>query len=218
MFFNDINFQFSHISCCINISTFHLFIKNVSYTFLYSYFINDTVVVRVVRTIRPGEEVTENYGPCFTTTGKSERVRTLKEQFWFDCECIACAEDWPTFEKMSNDGMRFRCENCGSYICRVDENMGLLFKCGRCLGGVNVLKSLKSLQDSETNYKKALQFIEKGDESNGLGILLENIALLERYLMPPLKELHMCQEHVRKCLLNLGNRMSKLEFWEPEKI
>lgn len=183
-----------------------------------SYFINDTVVVRVVRSIRPGEEVTENYGPCFTTTGKIERQQTLKDQFCFECECIACLQDWPTFDNLTNNAVRFRCEHCGAYICQMDENMGLLFKCGRCTKPVNILKSLKSLQESESKYKQALEFIQKGDESNGLGILLDNIALLERHLMPPLKDLHICQEHVRKCLLNCGNRISKLKEWDPEKI
>lgn len=184
----------------------------------HRYFINDTVVARTVRTIRPGEEVTENYGPCFITSGKKERRRALWEQFWFECECVACVQDWPTFDKLSSDGVRFRCEHCGAYICQVDENMGLLFKCGRCSKSVNILKSLKSLQDSDSKYKQALDFIEKGDESNGLGILLENIALLDRHLMPPLRDLHLCQENVRRCLLNCGNQISKLSFWDPEKL
>lgn len=176
------------------------------------------VVVRTVRTIRPGEEVTENYGPCFTTTGMQERKRALWDQFWFQCECFACIQDWPTFDKLSNDSIKFRCEHCGAYICRMDENMGLFFKCGRCTKSVNILKSLKSLQDSESKYKQALEFIDKGDECNGLGVLLENIALLDRHLMQPLRDLHICQEHTRKCLLNCGNQISKLTFWDPEKI
>ncbi|ODN03065.1 SET and MYND domain-containing protein 4 [Orchesella cincta] len=182
------------------------------------YFINDTVVVRTVRTIRPGEEVTENYGPCFITHGKSERKATLWEQFWFECECVACTQDWSTFDKLSNDGLRFRCEHCGAFVSKMDESLGLLFKCGRCTKPVNILKSLKSLQESESKYKQAMEFFETGDESNGLGILLENIALLDRYLMAPYKDLHMCQEHVRKCFLNLGNQITKLGFWEPEKV
>ncbi|CAL8135307.1 unnamed protein product [Orchesella dallaii] len=182
------------------------------------YFINDTVVVRTVRTIRPGEEVTENYGPCFITHEKKERKGTLWEQFWFDCECVACNQDWPTFDKLTSEGLRFRCEHCGAYVSKMDENLGLLFKCRRCAQPVNVLKSLKALQESESKYNQAMKFFENGDESNGLGILLENISLLDRYLMAPYKDLHMCQEHVRKCFLNIGNRISKLGFWDPDKI
>lgn len=36
--------------------------------------------------------------------------------------------------------------------------------------------------------------------------------------MPPFREFHMCQEHMRRCYLTLGNRVSKLPAWDPETV
>jgi DNA-directed RNA polymerase subunit RPC12/RpoP len=185
---------------------------------LLRYFVNDTVIVRAIRTILPGEVVHENYGQVSSTTRKEERQAVLLDHYWFQCDCIACRDDWPTFDELTNEAMSFRCEHCRTFICKADDKMGILFRCGKCGKSVNILKSLKSLHDSEKAYKKALEFLDSGDEETGLGILLQNIALLDTYLMPPFRDFHLCQEHVRKCLLNLGNKISQQPSWDPEEV
>ncbi|XP_023288361.1 SET and MYND domain-containing protein 4 isoform X2 [Orussus abietinus] len=64
------------------------------------YFTGTTMVVRAVKTIYPGNEVCENYGPIFTTTPESERKRKLRLQYWFDCNCEACANHWPILDEL----------------------------------------------------------------------------------------------------------------------
>jgi hypothetical protein len=88
----------------------------------------------------------------------------------------------------------------------------------RCKKPVNILKSLKSIAESETKYKQGVEFISKGQLDIGLGVLLENLFMLESLLIPPFREYHMCQEYIRRCYLAVGNRMSKLPAWDPEKI
>jgi len=187
--------------------------------FTSRYFVNDTVIVRAIRTILPGEVVHENYGQSFTVVPKEERQAKLLDYYWFECECVPCRENWPTFDEMTNDSMamKFRCEFCRTFICKADESMGILFNCGKCGKPVNILKSLKSLHESEKTYKKALEFLEAGEEDTGLEMLLQNLSLLDSYLMPPFRDYHLCQEHVRKCLLNLGNKISQQPVWDPEK-
>lgn len=58
------------------------------------------MVIRAVRTIGAGEEISENYGPIFTTTPESERKRRLRVQYWFDCSCEACTGHWPLLEEL----------------------------------------------------------------------------------------------------------------------
>lgn len=186
---------------------------------IFRYFINDTVVVRAVKTILPGEIVTENYGQVFSATPKKERQAKLLDHYWFQCECVACREDWPTYENMEgNDKMSFRCEHCRTFICKADENMGILFRCGKCQKSVNILKSLKAISESDVKYNQAVKFIDNGKLETGLGILLENISLLDTYLIPPFRDYHLCQEQVRKCMLNLGNKASNLPAWNPENV
>lgn len=64
------------------------------------YFFGTTMVVRAARTISAGEEISENYGPIFTTTSESERKRKLRVQYWFDCNCEACSGHWPLLEEL----------------------------------------------------------------------------------------------------------------------
>lgn len=50
----------------------------------------------------------ENYGPIFTTVPKQKRQEQLKDQYWFDCTCLACEQNWPTYEEMTENYMRFK--------------------------------------------------------------------------------------------------------------
>lgn len=72
------------------------------------YFCGPCVVVRAVKNIRKGEEVAENYGPIFTTVKKQNRQAELKDQYWFDCTCLPCQQNWPTYEEMTENYMRFK--------------------------------------------------------------------------------------------------------------
>lgn len=72
------------------------------------YFVGTTMVVRALRTIRPGEEISENYGPIFTTMNLKERKRKLRLQYWFDCGCEACFKQWPVLEEIDPRILRYR--------------------------------------------------------------------------------------------------------------
>lgn len=90
------------------------------------------------------------------------------------------------------------------------DKMGILFKCGKCGHSVNILKALKSLHESEAKYNQAVKFINNGQMETGLGMLLENLYMLETYLMPPFREFHMCQEHMRRLVNNLKFSIRKM--------
>ncbi|KAI8429547.1 hypothetical protein MSG28_000178 [Choristoneura fumiferana] len=62
------------------------------------YFSGRHVVVRAVKNIKKGEEVAENYGPIFTTVEKAKRLAQLKEQYWFECSCTPCQQNWPLIQ------------------------------------------------------------------------------------------------------------------------
>lgn len=79
----------------------------IKYHWLCRYFIGTTMVVRAIRSISSGEEISENYGQIFTTTPESERKRKLRLQYFFDCNCEACREHWPLLEKIDPTILRF---------------------------------------------------------------------------------------------------------------
>ena len=85
------------------------------------------MVVRAIRSIPSGEEVSENYGPIFATSPEAERKRRLRLQYWFDCNCEACAAHWPILEEIDPTVLRLFEHNCStleSFQPFVTENIG----------------------------------------------------------------------------------------------
>lgn len=58
--------------------------------------------------IKNGENIAENYGPLYSQHGKQERQDNLKYLYWFDCNCEACEQNWPVFEDMNTNEIRFK--------------------------------------------------------------------------------------------------------------
>ncbi|XP_015522321.1 SET and MYND domain-containing protein 4 [Neodiprion lecontei] len=172
------------------------------------YFVGTTMVVRALRTIRPGEEVSENYGPIFTTMPLSERKRKLRLQYWFDCSCEACANQWPLIEGIDPRILRFRCDSgeaCGNILPVSTESNEFMVTCSKCKKSMNILKGLKAIQDTDSIFKTASRQLESGEHEKALKGYFEILKLLDENLAPPLRDYHLCQQGVRLCLLAIGN-------------
>ncbi|CAH0564153.1 unnamed protein product [Brassicogethes aeneus] len=59
------------------------------------------IVLRCLETIREGEQCFDNYGYHYAIMVKSDRQKHLSKQYFFDCLCLACEEDWPLYEDLS---------------------------------------------------------------------------------------------------------------------
>jgi len=99
--------------------------------------------------------IAENYGQIFTQTPRAERQAALKSQYWFDCVCVPCNEDWPMFNNMHQGIMRFRCETgseggevpkCNKVIIVPTDTSDFMIQCPVCKQYTNILKGLKVLQ------------------------------------------------------------------------
>lgn len=51
-------------------------------------------VILVVRPIRVGEQIFDNYGPHHCLEPRNERIKSLKDQYLFACNCEACKNDY----------------------------------------------------------------------------------------------------------------------------
>nr|XP_050866692.1 SET and MYND domain-containing protein 4-like [Vespula vulgaris] len=172
------------------------------------YFIGTTVIVRAIRTIEKGQEISENYGPIFTTMPETERKRNLRVQYWFDCKCEACTNHWPMLEEIDPMILRFKCDtgrSCGNVLpVRTDTNE-FMINCPKCGKGTNLLKGLKALQDTDMLFKMASRHLECGEHEQALGAYLKMLILLDETLSLPIRDYHLCQQGVRLCMLALGN-------------
>lgn len=61
----------------------------------------DVLVVSVIRPIRRGEEILDNYGYHYATLSMDERRSKLRHQYFFDCACRACTQQWPLYHDIT---------------------------------------------------------------------------------------------------------------------
>lgn len=80
-----------------------VYFNHSCYPAVVRYFVGTNIVLCATRPLEPGETVSENYGPIFTTHTLRERQRNLRSRYWFLCECICCKENWPTLSKLNNN-------------------------------------------------------------------------------------------------------------------
>lgn len=104
------------------------------------------VVVQTIKRIKKGEPIYENYGPLFAVTAREERRGILKERYWFECNCLACEENWPTFDSIPENLCKIKCKNkkCPDFVSLTDDSEAISLICKSCktsCGLVNVMKA-----------------------------------------------------------------------------
>lgn len=48
--------------------------------------------VQMIKAVNAGQEVTISYGPLATKHTKNDRKKKLKDDYYFDCQCISCQD------------------------------------------------------------------------------------------------------------------------------
>ncbi|KAB7506023.1 SET and MYND domain-containing protein 4 [Armadillidium nasatum] len=62
---------------------------------VFRYCVGKECVVLAGKTIRKGEQLLDSYGTSFVMEEKDIRERILTPLYYFECDCIACKENWP---------------------------------------------------------------------------------------------------------------------------
>lgn len=79
-----------------------VYFNHSCYPDVVRYFVGKTIVLCTARPLKPGETISENYGPIFTKHTLQQRRRNLQSRYWFKCNCICCTENWPVLDKLNN--------------------------------------------------------------------------------------------------------------------
>ncbi|SPP73851.1 blast:SET and MYND domain-containing protein 4 [Drosophila guanche] len=172
------------------------------------YFRGTTIHINSVRPIEAGLPINENYGPIYTQDKREERQAKMKELYWFECCCDACIDNWPLFEDLPRDVIRFRCEapnNCAAVIEVPPSCNDFIVKCVTCGEVTNILKGLKVMQDTEMMTRTGKRLYETGEYAKALQKFIDLIRIMYDVLAPPFPDFCESQQHLKDCFLNLGN-------------
>nr|CAI5866862.1 unnamed protein product [Callosobruchus analis] len=62
-------------------------------------------VLRAIKTIHVGEQLFDNYGYHYAVEPRESRRSSLRKQYFFDCSCEACMQDWPLYPDLPDLGV-----------------------------------------------------------------------------------------------------------------
>nr|XP_018907929.1 PREDICTED: SET and MYND domain-containing protein 4 [Bemisia tabaci] len=133
----------------------------------------DTVVLRAIQVIHAGDQLYDNYGYHHALHSREERQKHLLEQYYFQCQCLACLEDWPRYGDLASTNP--------VYLTRDTE-------------------LLKKVSVSSKVFQSILEKVLEMKTNGHLDFLYKHLALLQQTIQRPWKEFSECQETVKQCL------------------
>lgn len=178
---------------------------------IYRFNVGKRCVVKSLVEIKQGEEILDSYGPGFTITSRHQRQNELENQYCFKCQCVACCNNWPTFEELRNPNRqttyRFSCPHCdaGQFETTSIKDKQ---KCQHCNKLVDFKKLQKLLKSAGEKYARAKDCVlkQKLDAAENIEKHLCNYILaISKVMIIPTKESVEAQE-VLKLFYNLTVR------------
>ena len=169
-------------------------------------FYGNKMVARAISNIQKGEEICLDYGVTYFTHPKATRAQILKLQYYFDCNCEACVNDWPHWQNIDSVLPIFRCTNLK---CRLPllETQGQLPTHVVCQCGLEtpVLKNVNELNVSKQRLESLGNPKSNSEEELPLKALLEHASLMQKYICLPWKDFVGCQSTITQNFRLMGN-------------
>ncbi|KAI3373758.1 hypothetical protein L3Q82_022340 [Scortum barcoo] len=143
-----------------------------------------TATVRAARVIMPGQEILHCYGPHSSRMVTQERQRFLQEQYYFLCQCEACAlqqqeeegregrQQWPGARGSPHES-GLLCGKCKGSLKKIREDRGTLFICSlsSCSHRMSSSEVNSRLQEIRVYLEKAVDLMERDRPDEALRLL-----------------------------------------------
>ena len=100
-------------------------------------------------------------------------------QYYFNCQCEACTDNWLTYSKLPS--------------------------ALEPLPGRDEKTVTAELHKMSKNYKKAFESVLQGSFSEALPVLLDYLNFLDMNVKRPVREYNDCQEAIKQCLSGMAN-------------
>lgn len=160
-------------------------------------------IVRATKTIFPNEKVYDNYGYFYHTEDKNHRQNMLKCQYFFDCGCAACKEDWPTYRDLAGREPEYCCYACKHFL---GSSLGKVKKCPRCKKDLKGMgKVERQILNMHRDFREIMDEIEEENAEANITKYSLLLSEIEKVCKMPCKELITCQQVLLQCFAALGN-------------
>lgn len=166
-------------------------------------------MLTALRTLNTGDAITENYGPTFIKYPAKDRKRMLNSRYWFECDCVACKENWPQLQHLTNKA-RLKCPSPGCpNIHRYPDVPKKSVKCVKCKEMVSLFGQAGALRECEILYKRAAQHMEEQNLEDAILIFEDAISRFNHVAVEPHKDTHLALESLRVCYGHRGNMVNR---------
>ncbi|XP_049854136.1 SET and MYND domain-containing protein 4-like [Schistocerca gregaria] len=167
-----------------------------------------TAVLRVIKPIKKGEQVFDNYGYHYATHSLEERQLHLSSQYFFRCMCEPCTGNWPLYVSLPSAQLLLKCIHCSAVLeDNFPTNLSerILVTCTMCKGVNDIVKRKKVLMESSDRFKDNISAVLRGHTKGVATSLVTHLTLLHENVLRPWKEYNDCQEALKQCFNFLGN-------------
>jgi len=160
-------------------------------------------VVRATKTIFPNERVWDNYGYFFHMEDTEHRRNMLSVQYFFNCQCMACKENWPTYKDLAGKEADFSCNACKYGLGNKVEKIK---KCPRCKKELKGLaKTCRQIVELHRDFRTIMDAIAEDNAEENISRYSGLLTEIEKVCMMPCREVITCQQILLQCFAVLGN-------------
>ena len=166
-------------------------------------FYGATCVVRAIKLIRPGEEVSDNYGAVYAMQSREERHEKLGPQYYFSCGCVPCSQGWPLYPDLPSGSPQWKCVSCLQPLPLQDNASPT--QCSACNTPFSQTSLTQQLEKLSALYETAFDKLMQCQVEQAIPHLTAHLEFVDRHLVLPWQHYNNCQETLKQCYSILGN-------------
>ncbi len=178
-------------------------------------FQGSTAIYRAFTNVKTGGQITIDYGPIYYLQAREDRQRHLQANYYFQCKCLPCVQDWPLWDNIPCRVPKFKCPECDTYFPD-GVAIGTKVQCNNCAQCIDMVALLRELSASHEDFAAALEEAKKGNCRGALPVLKKHLTLMGKVIQLPWREFITCQAAIDQCYI-MGSFLEKNEpmTYEP---